>query len=74
MQLLGKAKFLTEDENTKGKIRFLKGGGGANFLKGAKFPRNFAPRERDITRNFAPLGQNCRGGGGGRNTWDIGAT
>ncbi len=65
MQLLGKAKFLTEDENPKGKMRILKKGGGANFLKGAKFPRNLEPRERDITRNFAPLGQNCRGEGCG---------
>jgi hypothetical protein len=25
MQLLGRAKFLTEDENPKGKVKFLKG-------------------------------------------------
>ena len=53
MQLLGSAKFRTEDENPKEKVKFLKrGGGGANFLKGGDFPRNFAPREGDITRNF----------------------
>jgi hypothetical protein len=34
MQLLGRVKFLTEDENPKGKVKFLKGG---------EFPRNFAP-------------------------------
>ena len=32
MQLLGRVKFLTEDENPKGKVKFLKGG---------EFPRNF---------------------------------
>ncbi len=41
MQLLGKAKFLTEDENTKGKIRFLKGGGGGEFPKGGQISKKF---------------------------------
>jgi hypothetical protein len=27
MQLLGRAKFWTEDENPKEKVKFLKGGG-----------------------------------------------
>jgi hypothetical protein len=55
MQLLGRAKFLTEEENPKGKVKFLKGG---------EFPRNFAlpPRKGYITRNFAPSGgRNYRG-------------
>jgi hypothetical protein len=38
MQLLGRAKFWTEDENPKEKVKFLKGGG-ANFLKGGEFPK-----------------------------------
>jgi hypothetical protein len=64
MQLLGRAKFLTEEKNPKGKVNFLKG---ANFLKGSQFPKG-----GDITRNFAPRGggRNCRGGG--RNSWDTG--
>jgi hypothetical protein len=41
MQLLGRAKFRTEDENPKEKDKFLKGGG-ANFLKGGEIPRTFA--------------------------------
>ena len=55
MQLLGREKFLMDDENPKGKVKFLKGG---------EFPRNFAPREGDIPRNFAPLGDEIvwRGG------------
>jgi hypothetical protein len=35
MQLLGSAKFLTEDENPKGKVKFLKVG---EFPKGGEFP------------------------------------
>jgi hypothetical protein len=31
MQLLGRGEFLTEDENPKGKVKFLKGG---EFPKG----------------------------------------
>ena len=74
MQLLGRAKFLMEDENPKGKVKFLKGGefpkGGGEFPKGGgEFPRNFAPREGDIPRNFAPLGGEIVGG---RNSWDTG--
>jgi hypothetical protein len=38
MQLLGRAKLLSEEENPKGKVKFLRG---ANFLKGGEFPRNF---------------------------------
>jgi hypothetical protein len=45
MRLLVRAKFLTKEENPKGKVKFLKGG---------EFPRKFAPQEGDITRNFAP--------------------
>jgi hypothetical protein len=37
MQLLGRAKFLTEDENHKGKVKFLKGG---EFPKVGELPRN----------------------------------
>jgi hypothetical protein len=40
MQLLGRVKFLMEDDNPKGKVKFLKG---ANFLKGCESPKNFAP-------------------------------
>ncbi len=72
MQLLGKAKFLTEDENPKGKMRFPKGG---EFPKRGQTSKEFPPpppRECDITRNFTPLGQNC--GAGGQNTWDTGVT
>jgi hypothetical protein len=65
MQLSGRAKFLTEEENPKGKVKFLKGD---DFLKGGEFPRNFAPREGDITRNFAPLVGEIVGG---RNSWDT---
>jgi hypothetical protein len=36
MQLLGRAKFWTEDENPKENVKFLKG---ANFLKGGEIPR-----------------------------------
>jgi hypothetical protein len=49
VQLLGRAKFLTEDENPKEKVKFLKGG---EFPKGG----------REIPRNFAPRGRKCRGG------------
>jgi hypothetical protein len=39
MQLLGRANFLMEGENPKGKVKFLKGG---EFPKGGgEFPRNF---------------------------------
>ncbi len=41
MQLLGRAKFLTEDENPKGKMKLLKGG---EFPKGGQIswtPGNF---------------------------------
>ena len=61
MQLLGRAKFLTENENPKGKMKFLKGGG-ANFLNGggANFLRILPP---------PPSGwryyQDCWEGGGG---------
>ena len=47
MQLLGRAKFLMEDENPKGKVMFLKRG---------EFPRNFAPRECDILGGAKFLG------------------
>jgi hypothetical protein len=57
MQLLGRAKFLTEEKNPKGKVNFLKG---ANFLKGSQFPKG-----GDITRNFAPRGGGEIVGGGG---------
>jgi hypothetical protein len=44
MQLLGRAKFLMEEENPKRKVKFLKGG--ANFLKEGEIPRNFAMGQR----------------------------
>jgi hypothetical protein len=41
MQLFGRGKLLTEDENPKGKVKFLKEG---EFPKGGEFPRNFSTR------------------------------
>ena len=40
MQLLGKAKFLTEDENPKGKMRFPKG---SEFPKRGQTSKEFPP-------------------------------
>ena len=53
MQLLGSAKFLTDDENPKEKVKFLKAG---EFPEGGggEFPRNFAPRKGDILLGISP--------------------
>jgi hypothetical protein len=53
MQLLGSAKFLTDDENPEEKVKFLKAG---EFPEGGggEFPRNFAPRKGDILLGISP--------------------
>ena len=54
MQLLGSAKFLTDDENPKEKVKFLKVGELPEGGGGGEFPRNFAPRKGDILLGISP--------------------